>query len=389
MQKTLRNLVLGLLLLIGKAAAATPTTAIYVSGHPDDWQLFMNPDAYQDLTSPDTRVVFIYLTSGDQDLREGGQGTMPLYLARENGALRSTSFASNLAQSDSSRLNSLHPSESVLINQHRVTRYGYKNAVHYFLRLPDVANWQSITYLDQFHRRPLPLRTIDGTTTYTNWADLQATVRAIIVAESHGARNFRLNALDPDVRYNPEDHPDHRNAGSIAVEACHGLKARIKLFQGYATGLYPENLTEEEKLNESALFALAASASTEAGYENTWEYWHKGFIGKNYYRLYFDPGSLQASGLPSFDGIPVTQGTASSFSLEYIALPGHSDADQNMVMQAFDRASELISYHKRHFNNMHLAIYASLLLGGFFLGLLVMKRRYAPVATPVLRHANA
>ncbi|WP_157807191.1 PIG-L family deacetylase [Hymenobacter chitinivorans] len=386
MNKKLRNLVFGLLLLVCKPAAAT-TIAFYVNGHPDDWQLFMNPDAYQDLTSPDTRVVFIYLTSGDQDLRGGGDGSLPLYLARENGALRSSSFASNLAQAASSP-GALGPVETGIFNQHRVARYRYRNAVHYFLRLPDVADWQSITHLDQFHRRPLPLQTIDGAATYTTWADLTATVRAIILAESQGALNAHLNALDPDVRYNPEDHPDHRNAGSIAVEACQGLKARIKLFQGYATGLYPENLSNEEKLNESALFALAASATTEAGYDNTWEYWHKAFIGKNYYRLYYDPVSLQASGLPSIDGLPVTSTTASAFSLEYISPPGHSDADQNMVMQALDRASEFISYHKRHFNNMHLFVYASLLLGGFFLGLLVMKRRYAAVAEP-LRHATA
>jgi LmbE family N-acetylglucosaminyl deacetylase len=386
MSTKLRNLLVLLLLGLAALPAAARHVTIYVNGHPDDWQLFMNPDAYQDLTSADNKVVFIYLTSGDQDLRGGGRGSIPLYLARERGAVKSSCFASNLALAGADSVRTTQ----AIINQHHITQYSYKNAVHYFIRMPDVADWQSVTHLDQFHERALPLRTIDGAATYANWADLEATVRAIILKESRGTENFHLNALDPDVRYNPDDHPDHRNAGTLAVDACHSLKARIKLFQGYATGMYPENLSNEEKLNESALFALAASTASEAGYDNTWEFWHKGFIGKNYYRLYYDPVSLQASVLPSFDGVPATQNTASSFSLEYLSLPGHSDIDQNMVMQAFDRASELISYHKRHFNNMHLFVYGCLLLGGFVLGMYVMKRRYAPTeAATVHRYAEA
>ncbi|TGE23594.1 PIG-L family deacetylase [Hymenobacter metallicola] len=382
---TLRNLFALALLLLSLPLAASHVT-FYMNGHPDDWQLFMNPDAFEDLSNPNSKVVFIYLTSGDQNLRTGGQGTIPLYQARENGAVSSGSFASNLVFAGTNN----HRVEQVQINHHPITKYTYKNAVHYFIRMPDVTDWQSTTHLDQMHRGPLPLRTIDGKTLYPTWANLVETVRAIMEEETQAVDHFNLNALDPDARYNPDDHPDHRNAGAIAIDACHGLKAKIKLFQGYATGMYPENLSNEEKLNESALFALAVNATIDAGYDNTWEPWHKNFIGKNYYRLYFDPLSLQSSTLPSFEGLPASTTTASLFTMEFLSPPGHSDADQNLVMQTMDRVSEYITFHKRHFNNVHLLIYAVLLLGGFLTGLYVTRRQHARVAAsppPVHQYA--
>ncbi len=39
--------------------------SIYVVAHQDDWQLFMTPDAYNDLIDSDKKTVFIYTTAGD------------------------------------------------------------------------------------------------------------------------------------------------------------------------------------------------------------------------------------------------------------------------------------------------------------------------------------
>jgi LmbE family N-acetylglucosaminyl deacetylase len=45
--------------------ADTTSVAFYVGAHQDDWQLFMSPQAYYDLTTSGTRVVFIYTTFGE------------------------------------------------------------------------------------------------------------------------------------------------------------------------------------------------------------------------------------------------------------------------------------------------------------------------------------
>ena len=41
------------------------STAIYVSAHQDDWQLFMNPNAYYSIQNPDTKTIILHTTAGD------------------------------------------------------------------------------------------------------------------------------------------------------------------------------------------------------------------------------------------------------------------------------------------------------------------------------------
>src|SRR5262245_44710256 len=80
--------------LAGALVAAVPTLAdeankvsFYFAAHEDDWQLFMNPSAFEDVISGATKAVFVHLTAGDAGLGVGMGGRKhPFYLARENGA---------------------------------------------------------------------------------------------------------------------------------------------------------------------------------------------------------------------------------------------------------------------------------------------------------------
>src|SRR5215831_4221677 len=84
--------------LIGAAAlTAAPASAedgkrpdkvsFYFAAHEDDWQLFMNPSAFQDVINGAAKTVFVHLTAGDAGLGAGlGGRRHPFYLARENGA---------------------------------------------------------------------------------------------------------------------------------------------------------------------------------------------------------------------------------------------------------------------------------------------------------------
>ena len=85
------------------SAQNTNTVAFYFGAHPDDWQLFMNPNAYYDVQKPSNRVVFIYVTAGDAGLGLGNGGrAQPYYLARENGAKLSVKFMADAAKAPES-----------------------------------------------------------------------------------------------------------------------------------------------------------------------------------------------------------------------------------------------------------------------------------------------
>src|SRR6188768_4072350 len=92
-----------LLLMTGCAAVPretppTPALSVFVVAHPDDWQLFMNPDAFHAMDEPHEKAVFVHVSAGDAGKVMGGEPT-PYYLAREEGALRAIRFMANAVNS--------------------------------------------------------------------------------------------------------------------------------------------------------------------------------------------------------------------------------------------------------------------------------------------------
>jgi hypothetical protein len=112
------------------SAIIAQNTNVYVAPHPDDWQLFMNPNAYTDLKNPNKKVIFLHITAGDDG---DGTGTN-FYLAREEGSLRAIRFMSNTF---STGIGSNMNKTTVTINGHQIPKFSYRNATAYFLRLPD------------------------------------------------------------------------------------------------------------------------------------------------------------------------------------------------------------------------------------------------------------
>src|SRR5690349_17681391 len=89
--------------------ATSDKVSFYFSAHEDDWQLFMNPSAFQDVTGGAAKTVFVHVTAGDAGLGVGRGGRKhPLYLARENGAEAAIRF---MADGDDA------PSDRVLAQQ--------------------------------------------------------------------------------------------------------------------------------------------------------------------------------------------------------------------------------------------------------------------------------
>src|SRR5262245_19916962 len=107
------------------SAANTNTVAFYFGAHPDDWQLFMNPNAYYDVQKPSNKVVFVYVTAGDAGLGLGnGERSQPYYLARENGAKLSVKFMADAAKAPGIPVDSV-----ASIGGHAIKRWLYRNTV--------------------------------------------------------------------------------------------------------------------------------------------------------------------------------------------------------------------------------------------------------------------
>jgi hypothetical protein len=274
---------------IAKADQTYDAVSFYFAAHQDDWQLFMNPSAFQDVTSATKKVVFVHTTAGDAGAGIGNAGRRhPYYLARENGAL----FASRF-MADSNKGPGTDSVSRPRFNGHELYRVSYENTVSYFLRVPDGnpggtgyphTGHQSLARLA--HQDTDVLTAVDGSTTYHGWADLVATVRAIIDFERAAAPVVQLNVAETDPRLNPQDHSDHLMTAKAALDATAGMSClRRHHYVEYATGGLPENLAAPERDLESSVYAVTAAGVRALDHSMNWMHYNKTFVGKNYFRV--------------------------------------------------------------------------------------------------------
>src|SRR3954468_2876659 len=267
--------------------------SFYFAAHEDDWQLFMNPSAFQDVLDARRKTVFIHVTAGGAGPGVGSAGRKhPYYLAREAGAETAIRF---MADSDG------YPSErtatTIMASGHPVYRVSYRNTVTYFLRLPDghpagegfsATGNQSLQRLAQ--GRIAALRSVDGSTVYQSWADLAGTLRAIIDDERGVVPTVELNVAELDSARNPQDHSDHRMTAQAALDAAASLVcATRRHFVEYASAKMPENLGIAERQLESSVVAVTAAGLQALDHPSIWRAYYRTYLGRNYFRT--EPGS--------------------------------------------------------------------------------------------------
>ena len=265
-----------------------PRVSFYFSAHEDDWQLFMNPAAFDDVLSG-SKVVFVHVTAGDAGLGTGTGGRKtPYYLAREHGAQSAIHF---MADADD-RAPLDEGASPAIVNGHPLRRLGYRNTVAYFLRLPDGSpegqgyaetGFQSLERLNEEELGAL--EAIDGTTTYRGWHDLVATLRSLIdVERAQAPIDLHVPELDPAI--NPNDHPDHVMTAKLALEAAAHLKdARRFHHPGYNCGALPENLAGRERDMKCAVYAVTLAGIMASGHPTSWRHYDESFVGRNYCRV--------------------------------------------------------------------------------------------------------
>ncbi len=280
--------------LAGSLALADETkrpdkVSFYFAAHEDDWQLFMNPSAFEDVIKGAKKTVFIHVTAGDAGEGVGWGGRkQQYYLARENGAEQAIRFMAN-ADSDPGQ----ETAGPMTFNGHPIFRVTYRNTVGYFLRVPDGnpagsgypdTDYQSLKRLED-GSNPL-LMAVDGSTVYRGWGDLIATVRAILTYERAGASLIQVNAAELDPNINPGDHSDHLMTAKAAYEAAKPLACVRKVsYVDYASAKLPENLKPAQRDMESSVFAVTLAGVLAFDHGTAWHHYDKAYVGKNYFRV--------------------------------------------------------------------------------------------------------
>ena len=264
--------------------------SFYFAAHEDDWQLFMNPPAFQDVIDGNTKSVFIHMTAGDAGLGVTSGGRKhPLYLARENGAETAIRF---MADSDNRPPVDKLVSASTF-NGRPIRGVSYRNTVSYFLRLPDGspsgAGYADTGYqsLKRLHDGQIGVLTaIDGTASYDGRNSLVATLRNIIDFECGQAPSVQINVPESNPVLNADDHSDHFMTAKAALDAAeHLTTARRVHYIGYASAALPENLSGQGRDMKCAVYAVTLAGVLALDHLITWRHYDEAFIGRSYFRV--------------------------------------------------------------------------------------------------------
>lgn len=274
--------------------------SFYFAAHEDDWQLFMNPSAFQDVIDGAAKTVFIHMTAGDAGLGMGFGGRKhPFYLARENGAETAIRFMADADDIPANRV-----AEHMPFRGHAIYRVSYRNTVSYFLRVPD-GNPQGSGYFDtgfQSLKRlaageSSTLAAIDGSTVYHSWNDLVSTLRAIMDFERGHASAVQINIAELNARINPNDHSDHIMTAKAALAAVKDLACvRRVSYVDYASSHLPENLNSQQRDMESSVFAVTLAGVLALDHRTSWHHYDRSYVGRNYFRVVKGTGRCDAGG---------------------------------------------------------------------------------------------
>ncbi len=284
----MKYLLLLFAVLFHQVALARGTVAFYFGAHEDDWQLFMNPNAYRDVQADSTRVVFVYLTAGDAGAGVGNVGrSRPYYLARENGAKMSVMF---MADADNTPV---VPTDSMaLLGGHAIKRWVYRDTVSYFFRLPD-GDMEGTGYpetrlqsLKRLHEGSIPAITaIDGSTTYESWRDLTEVLRKLIDRERRQATNVWINIPDTDINQNGGDHSDHQHTARGVLEAIADLSCINRAFYlDYVMARLDENLSTPDRDVKAGTFAAMGLGLNALDHPSNWDAKHRVLLSRQYVR---------------------------------------------------------------------------------------------------------
>ncbi len=276
--------------------------SFYITGHADDWQLFMSKNIAPDLAFG--KIVFITITAGDAGHGNSAydKGKIPYFLARERGAVYSSKFAADMAGNE---VDDIPQCTMTNISGHSISKYIYRNhVVNYFLRLPDgfhsgegspdTGN-QSIQKLQEGKLKTIVA--VDNSALYEGWGDLVQTIKSIIVSEKGNDEQVWINIPSSDHKYNEGDHSDHYTTSILVQDAVTNLPwTGLVSWMHYRARNLQANLSVNELENGTAIFAAYTWSIIESGYVTSFNDAHKQFLPGQYFRITKRPSGLSLSG---------------------------------------------------------------------------------------------
>src|SRR4051794_26437250 len=168
-----------------------PDVCYYIATHPDDALMFRGNQLYEDAHLAGGKIVHITVNAGDAGRTDGW------WQQREAGTMRGLT----VAQSPTG----LTGPTMTAVNGHMIARYAGLGFTAYCMRTPDGGtdgNGFPATggaTLGKLASGTIhSLTAVDGSTTYTGWSDLCATLRAICSHERQGTGTVApwINASD-------------------------------------------------------------------------------------------------------------------------------------------------------------------------------------------------
>ena len=203
----------------------------FLQAHQDDWQLFFG-DRAVDAVQTASKVVFVYTTAGASAASDPGY-----WQAREQAANASV---------DTMTLATPGPwtCANATVNAHQIYRCTRANTVNYYLRLPNPGDAQPNGMSDLRDGKIHSLTSVEGSATYTSWADLTTTIRGIFSAEigATAESGVGIHSPETDRSVNDSDHSDHLATGDLTDAACVGHDYNRFWYVGYQNQYYPQNV---------------------------------------------------------------------------------------------------------------------------------------------------
>ena len=262
------------------------TLNVFLSAHPDDWQLFMNPNAYEAIKAK-SDVLFVHTTAGDAGT---GMGYEDYTLAREAGSLNAIRYLVNIAHGG--RGKGPHAdAQSVEIKGKKIRTYPYEHTTAYFLRLPD-GNGDGSGYdihqfksLEKFFKGEVKaLHTVDSSAQYKNKKDLLKTLKALVKKHHKKGQLLRFHIADTNAERNPGDHSDHRFTSWLIQEVAKDFSgAELYFYKEYSSNQDPMNILGQAFLISAGTWGVTAQGLADFGHYSTWDSAHNSWVGRQYF----------------------------------------------------------------------------------------------------------
>jgi hypothetical protein len=283
----MKELFLLLCVLMSNVSLFAQDVSVYISAYPEDWQLYMNPNAYNSLKVSGDKVVFLNITSNDK----GSGVDTDYYAANEEGCMRAIRFMSNTFASGAGLGDNMEPL-SININEHVIQKYSYRNAAIYFLRLPcsmpdgkGYANTQHQS-LESFYKGQIEsISAIDGGAEYSSLEDLINTIEQIITIESKDAELISFHMIDSDVSVDPDLYSDQIYSTTICNAIAVDMdRSSIFLYDSHNTESKDVNLDDKGIMYNYGTWGASCSGVGDMGEIMQWGELNTSWLRRQYFR---------------------------------------------------------------------------------------------------------